>query len=292
MARAATVEILQLSDGRSLCVRWWPGPGGPQLVVLHGLLDSSEGWADVCERIPCGWIVFDLPGFGYSDPPQRGSIDGYAQDVAEGLALLGVEQFALVGHSLGGAVATALAELMPARVTALILLAPAGFGRIRLAEAASIPGVRNLIQAALPFALGSRLAVSAGYFTMVTNGRTPERELVDRVTSRAGASVDGAREATRAVVECGRARQAFHRRRVHYDEPVLALWGGRDRLVPPAHRDGVERAFPQAGVHVWPGMGHHPLRERFDDLIELLERAALGSVAAPPRTRLPLVDAA
>lgn len=50
---------------------------------------------------------------------------------------------------LGGAVATALAELMPERVAGLVLLAPAGFGRIHLAEAVSLPGVRHVVQATL-----------------------------------------------------------------------------------------------------------------------------------------------
>jgi pimeloyl-ACP methyl ester carboxylesterase len=108
------------------------------LVLLHGLLDCSEGWTRLCDEMSCTRIAFDLPGFGHSDLPHLGSIAGYARDVAEGLAMLGVERFTLVGHSLGGAVATALAELMPAQVAALVLLAPAGFGRLHLAEAVSV----------------------------------------------------------------------------------------------------------------------------------------------------------
>ena len=220
-------------------------------------------------------------GFGHSDPQSKGSVTGYARDIAEGLSQLRVEHFTLVGHSLGGAVATALAEMLPNQVGSLVLLAPAGFGRIALAEAVSIPGVRSLVQSGLPVALSSRLLVTAGYLTMVTNGRMPERDLVTRVTSRGASLVDGAREGTRAVVEAGRCRDAFHRRRVRYDGPVFAVWGDRDRLVPLSHRTGVHTAFPQASIEVWRGMGHHPLRERFDDLRSLVTRA----VAAGRRPR-------
>jgi pimeloyl-ACP methyl ester carboxylesterase len=274
--RAAVVQSLRLSDGRALCVRQWPGagPGAGTVVLLHGLLDSSEGWAPLAEGLSCRLIAFDVPGFGYSDAPPRGSIDQYARDVADGLAKLGVERFTLVGHSLGGAVATAVAELLPAQVTALVLLAPAGFGRIGLAELVSIPGVRDLVQTLLPFALSSRLAVTAAYMTMVANGAAPEPELVSRLTERGASLVDGAREGTRAVVDAGRSRLAFHRRRVDYDGPVFAVWGGRDRLVPVSHRRGVRVAFPHAHIDVWPEMGHHPLRERFEDLRELITRAA------------------
>ena len=288
----AAVERFCLRDGRMLCARRWPGGGEDTLVFLHGLLDSSEGWASVCERFPGTRVAVDLPGFGHSDVPHRGSMAGYAEDVAEGLEALGVERFTLVGHSLGGAVATAVAEMIPDRVAALVLLAPAGFGRIHLAEAASIPGIRSVVQAALPFALSNRFAVTTGYMTMVANGRLPERAVVERVTSRSRALVDGAREGTRAVVDAGRSRDAFHRRHVDYNGPVFAVWGDQDRLVPVSHRHGVRAALPHARVEVWPGMGHHPLHERFDDLIALIGNAIIAARAQPALRSLSLAASA
>jgi pimeloyl-ACP methyl ester carboxylesterase len=288
----AAVETLRLGDGRALCVRWWPGIGEETLVLLHGMLDSSEGWTRLTEGFTCRRIAFDLPGFGYSDSPSSGSILGYARDIAEGLKMLGVTRFTLVGHSLGGGVAAALAELMPDSVSGLVLLAPVGFGRIHLAEAVSIPGVSDLATVALRMALSSRLAVAAAYATMVTNGKSPERELVDRLTSRGSCLVDGARKATRALVEAGRAPDAFHRRRVQYGGPVYAVWGDRDRLVPVSHREGLRAAFPQASIDVWNGMGHHPARERMEDLIAVIDQAATAGARQDPRMELPQAKAA
>jgi pimeloyl-ACP methyl ester carboxylesterase len=270
-SRVASVTMLTLEDGRSLCVRRWPGTGDP-LVLLHGLLDSSEGWNHLAE-LRCERIAFDLPGFGHSDPPTRGSLASYARDIAAGLQMLGVERFNLVGHSLGGGVAAALAEMLPDHVGALVLLAPVGFGRIRLAEAVSLPGVRSLVRAALPLVLASRVAVTGAYVAMVTNGMLPERELIDRVTSRGGRLVAGAHEGTRAAADAGRSRDGFHRRGIAYDGPVFAIWGHEDRLVSASHRDGVRAALPQAHVDVWRGMGHHPIHERFEELIATIERA-------------------
>lgn len=286
-SQIASVTTLELEDGRALCVRRWPGSGDP-LVLLHGLLDSSEGWNHLAE-LRCPRIAFDLPGFGHSDPPARGSLAGYARDIAAGLDMLGVERFNLVGHSLGGGIATALAEMMPDRVGAVVLLAPVGFGRIHLAEAASLPGVRGLVRGAMPLALSSRLAVTAAYLTMVSNGLLPERAIVDRVTGRGGSLVAGTREGTRATADAGRSPNAFHRRAIDYDGPVFAIWGDQDRLVPVSHADGVRAALPQAKVDVWSGMGHHPMRERFADLVATIERA---TIAAERRAQRRLVAAA
>jgi pimeloyl-ACP methyl ester carboxylesterase len=273
----SAVSTIRLNDGRSLCARRWRGGGRRSLILLHGLLDSSEGWTRLCEATSGTRIAFDLPGFGHSDPPDRGSLAGYARDVADGLDALGVERFTVLGHSLGGAIAAALAELIPGRIEALILLAPAGFGRIHLAEAVSIPGLRNIVDAALPFALANELAVSAAYMAMVSNGRAPERELIERLTRHGGRLADGFREATRAVVEAGRSDDAFHHRRLCYRGPVYAVWGDRDRLVPSGHSHGVLTAFPHARVEIWRGMGHHPTSERFEDVVALVARGAESS---------------
>jgi len=155
----------------------------------------------------------------------------------------------------------------------MVLLAPVGFGRIHLAEAISLPGVRSIVQGALPLALSSRLAVTAAYATVVSNGLFPERAIVDRVTHRGGKLVPGAREGTRAAAEAGRSADAFRHRGISYDGPVFAIWGDQDRVVPLAHAEGVRMALPQARIDVWRGMGHHPIRERFEDLIATIEGA-------------------
>jgi pimeloyl-ACP methyl ester carboxylesterase len=276
--RVEIVEMLRLRDGRTLAARRWGGVGLP-VVLVHGLLDSSEGWRDVCGALKSPCIAFDVPGFGSSDVPELGSIEGYARDLEEALALLGIGRFILAGHSLGGAIATAIAEALPDRVAALVLLAPTGFGRILLAEAALLPGARQVTHALLPFALTHRVVVRAAYVSAVSNGAPPEAGVVERVVERGALLAPGVREATRAVAEAGRSGRAFHRRRVAFDGAVLAVWGDRDRLVPASHRHGVQYALPQAELRLWHGMGHHVQPERHDDLVALINHAAAISTS-------------
>src|SRR5690349_19198880 len=63
--RAPEVRDLTLAGGRRLRVRLWPGTGKP-LVLLHGLLDDSEGWVQVANDTERPCLAIDLPGFGAS----------------------------------------------------------------------------------------------------------------------------------------------------------------------------------------------------------------------------------
>lgn len=291
--RVATATAVELPDGRRLSLECWPGDGSP-LVLLHGLLDCAVGWKHLAEVIDRPCYAFDLPGFGDSDCPTRNRISAYAQDVQAALAVLDVHQFTLVGHSLGGAVAAGLVERLRDEVAALVLIAPAGFGRIHLAEAIQLPGVRTVVRHGLPLALMNPVSALGVYMAVVGNGHLPDAELVARLRKNAYRWAPGAACANEAITASGRSRRAFYRRELDYRGPVLALWGEHDRLVPLAHRDGLMTAFPQAQVSVWKKMGHHPQRERPSELARFIEAAcaipsARGAAptSTPPRTRVP-----
>lgn len=253
-------------------MRTWPGEG-PTVVLLHGLLDSAEGWDRLARSIDYPCVAFDLPGFGHSSRAARPRISEFATEILAGIDELKIKRFVLVGHSLGGAIATSIAEMVPDRVLALVLLAPAGFGPIRLAEAISIPGIRNVAAAVLPHALASQLVVSAAYTGFVSAGKRPDKKMLERVMAAAAQSTPGARDGTDAVVAAGRSKRAFHRRGVKYSGPVSVVWGDHDHLVPLSHADNVRAALPQAEIEVWSGMGHHPQHERPADMARLVAAA-------------------
>ncbi|MDX6664630.1 MAG: hypothetical protein QOG68_836 [Solirubrobacteraceae bacterium] len=278
------VSQVPIGSGRTLRVRRWDGGGRP-LVLLHGLLDDSEGWARLAQDTHRPCIAIDLPGFGGSDLPRRPRIGSYAMDIAAGLRRMEVHDCTLVGHSLGGAVATAVAERSDA-VASLALLAPAGFGRIRLSEAMTLPGVIGVAEKALPFALANPLVCVAAYSTFVAHRRLPSRDLVDRLRRRAFQSGPGVRAAVEAISFAGRDPRGFVDRPVAFDGPVAALWGEHDALVPRAHIKALRLALPQTHVEVWKDMGHHPQRERPRQLASFIEqRAARARRGARQRSR-------
>jgi pyruvate dehydrogenase E2 component (dihydrolipoamide acetyltransferase) len=273
-SRVPAVHDLRLDGGRRLRVRRWDGDGRP-LVLLHGLFDDSEGWVQVATDTDRPCLAFDLPGFGGSHLPTRPRISAYAEAVCAGLEQLALDDCALVGHSLGGAVAVAVAEKAPATVQSLALLAPAGFGPIGIADLFALPGVRQLAELSLPLAMVNPLTVTAAYATFVAHHRLPSRDLMDRVRRRAFRSGPGVSSAVQAIAAAGRSPRGFHRRGIGFHGPVAALWGEHDALVPRAHAAALARALPQAHVEVWAGMGHHPQRERPTQLARFIEEHAV-----------------
>jgi len=284
--RAWDIRDVTVPDGRRLRVRCWPGRGRP-LVLLHGLFDDAEGWDALARdtRRPC--YAVHLPGFGGSQGPTRPRISAYAEDVVAGLEALEVSDCTLVGHSLGGAIAVAVAE-RSAAVGALALLAPVGFGPIALADWMTLPGFADVWQFALPVALVNPLTVTAAYTTFVAHGRLPSRDLMARLRRRAFRAGPAVRAATVAIAAAGHSARGFARRPVAFDGPVAVVWGARDALVPTAHISALRRALPQAHVEVWDGMGHHPQRERPVALAGFIERHA----SRRPRGRRERADAA
>jgi len=281
-----SAKNLILPDGRLLAYRQRPGCGRP-LVLLHGLMDCSGGWKTFIARTHRPVVAFDLPGMGLSERPTRPQLSAYAEDLAAGIDCLGLHDFTLVGHSLGGAVATALAELVPHEVAALVLLAPSCFGRITASELCSAPVVKHILRHALPLALANPVTATGIYMAMA-NGRMPDRALLGRLRSSALRTTAGVQMAVKATADAGRSKDAFFRRQVGYHGPVRALWGSKDLVVSGSHAEGVLTAFPQARITVWEGMGHHPQRERAADLTDFVERAA-ARAGGPRRGRLELV---
>jgi pimeloyl-ACP methyl ester carboxylesterase len=128
----------------------------------------------------------------------------------------------------------------------------------RLAEAFTLPVVRDVATLALPLVFANPLLLTAAYAAFVANGRPPERELVQRLVLRGGCAPAAVRDATVAIAEAGRSPDALFRRRLRFTGPVDALWGDADVLVDPAHAQALRRALPDAAVHVWSGWATIP----------------------------------
>jgi pimeloyl-ACP methyl ester carboxylesterase len=117
-------KILNLSGGDLEVVERGPKDGEP-IVLIHCFTCAINYWDGMIPLLAKDHrvIAIDLLGHGGSEKPSSGySVTSQAEVVAEALGQLGVRDTEVVGHSLGGAVAVALAQQSPALVNRVFIV--------------------------------------------------------------------------------------------------------------------------------------------------------------------------
>jgi pimeloyl-ACP methyl ester carboxylesterase len=118
-------EFAEVGGGRRLSALVW-GTAPPELVLMHGGAQNAHTWDTVALALDRPLVAVDLPGHGHSDAPAAGT-NGHrpgrlATDVAEAIDALAPAAAAVVGMSLGGLTAIALADNHPDLVRRLVLV--------------------------------------------------------------------------------------------------------------------------------------------------------------------------
>jgi pimeloyl-ACP methyl ester carboxylesterase len=130
-------RIVKLPGGEIQVVEHGPRDA-PPIVLIHCFTCAINWWDRVIPRLDRGHrvIAADLLGHGGSEKPSSGySIENQAKLLAGVLARLGVHDAEVVGHSLGGPIAIALAEQSPELVNRLVTIdsiPDSGYGDVGL----------------------------------------------------------------------------------------------------------------------------------------------------------------
>jgi len=107
------------------------GRDGPAILLIHGFGADRLSWLVNQHALAAAGRVYalDLPGHGETPSTGPGRLDDLARAVEKAIEGAGVGPVHIVAHSLGGAVAIALAAARPDLVRSLGLIAGAGLGR-------------------------------------------------------------------------------------------------------------------------------------------------------------------
>jgi pimeloyl-ACP methyl ester carboxylesterase len=111
-------------DGGELAVTRW-GDGGPAVIAAHGITASHQAWSAVAEQVAGELTLYapDLRGRGDSAQlPGPYGMARHAHDLEAVLDDAGVDRAVVAGHSMGGFVAAAFANLHPDRVRGVVLI--------------------------------------------------------------------------------------------------------------------------------------------------------------------------
>ena len=192
-------QFMTLPNGALAHYRDQGNPDGPVLLLIHGGLDSLQGWEPWAKILGDKYriVTVDLPGHGLtgripSDIYTRASMVDFLEEF---IAQLRLDKFTIAGNSMGGGVSTLYTLENPDRVEGLILLASGGITEDSLKEAAAkvgsnsstaFPGSSGDISNKLSFTdklyarLWSRKYLAEGLKTVVADDSLVTPEFVQR----------------------------------------------------------------------------------------------------------------
>lgn len=236
---------------------------GTPVLFIHGFGGDLDNWLfnidAIGEKYPV--IALDLPGHGQSVAKLPGtSIEALADFVGSFLAVIGVPQAHLVGHSVGGAISAQLALSQPQRVASLSLIDSAGFGpdiNTGYTEGFARAASRRELKPVLELLFKDATLVSR---KMVDDVLMYKR--LDGVTELLETLGNGLFKGGRQVAQPGLALAAT-------GKPVLIIWGQDDQIVPAAH---AAHAPSGATVEIFKDVGHMAQMERANDVNRLILR--------------------
>ncbi|WP_299848926.1 alpha/beta hydrolase [uncultured Roseovarius sp.] len=268
---AQTVEVSPLTHLRA-------GQGHP-LVLVHGYLGGSAMWRQQLAALSADFDVIapELPGYGGSHSALAdASIDGYARQVLGLLDDIGVRQFHLLGHSMGGMIAQQITTMEPERVTRLICYGTGPQGvlpdrfetidqsRTRLTTEGVAPTARRI--AATWFARGEAAAEFADCAAL--------GEHVSTASALAGLT----------AMENWDGRAAL----AGMTQPTLIVWGDKDRSYGWQQPEALWKGIPGSNLAVMPGYGHNAHLEN-PELFNSIIRHFLTDDPQDPETNADII---
>jgi abhydrolase domain-containing protein 6 len=233
-------------------IRYHKSGRGPFLVLLHGIGADLQCWQRLVPLLKKDFtvIALDLPGFGQSSKirGERYGLDDQTKRLNDFLGALDIREAYVVGNSMGGNLALWLAIQREERVKGVVVIAPPSH---------VLPmSFRHWTWVAKPASyLVARPALRWLHERTVSRRELVSRERVEETLKTYGRNPDAIASFLSATETLSDPRLA--RRLNEIEQPVLVLWGSRDKLVTRKMIDSVKAALPQAETEVHLGGGHH-----------------------------------
>lgn len=236
---------------------------GTPVLFIHGFGGDLDNWLfnidGIGEKHPV--IALDLPGHGQSTVKLPGtSVQALADFVGRFMDVIDVPRAHLVGHSVGGAIASQLALSQPQRVASLSLIASAGFG-----SEINTGYTDGFVHAASRRELKPVLELLFRDPTLVSRQMVDDvlkYKRLDGITELLASLNSGLFKGGQQVALPGLALAGL-------GKPLLMVWGKDDQIVPAAH---AVNAPPGATVELFDGVGHMAQMERAGDVNRLILR--------------------
>jgi pimeloyl-ACP methyl ester carboxylesterase len=247
-------RVIQVGDHQ---VVYSEGGHGEPVVLLHGFGASADSWNRFAKPLTKRYHVIapDLPGWGASTRIEAASYGYPAQmeRLHQFLSQLKLGRVHLVGHSMGGFIASAYAARYPDEVITLGLIAPHGMAEPEPSELAH--------------------DVAKGDNWLIASSRKEFDRLLNNVFAKRRYAPKAVLSylADHAVRNSAKSRLIFEEMQTNnppladllpaVTTPTLIVWGDQDRVLHVSCADLFRKGIKSSEVMIIPGSGHMPLVE-------------------------------
>lgn len=245
-----------------LDIHYLTGGEGEPLIVIHGGGDSGRAWLENAAELSKYYQIYlpDLPGFGRSKAVDEDfDLSSYVTFVEDFSRSLGLGNFHLIGHSLGGGIALHYALTFPHKIRRLVLVSSLCLGRdiAFWARVLSLPVFYRIAKKTV-------ISVFKAIGWLVRKSNCPLGKLTPPSLLRmsVGKSVMTARGQTSVLAN----------RLSELLMPTLLVWGANDNIVPVRHALLAAEQIPDCQVRVFQNSGHSVYRQRIHEFSDTLVR--------------------
>lgn len=263
--------FVQLSDGITHYEISGSEAGAP-VILIHGFSVPSFIYDPTFKFLSQAGLQilrYDLFGRGLSDrPPVRNNLDFFLRQLTELIeALRFTRKVHLIGLSMGGLIASALAARRPERIASLVLIDPSGAKALDASWAlrfARIPILSEIVFGQL----GERILVNSAAKDLY--GPVLVARLQEQFRSQMRY-----KGFTRSILSTIRndmlgAHLDIYRALGKLDLPTLLFWGRNDRTIPFEQSGLLRQIMPNIELHVIEDCGHIPHYEKPNEVNPIL----------------------
>lgn len=228
---------------------------GQTLVFLHGAGSTNQVWQAQWSyfKDKMKVLVPDLPGHGGSSGSSSDTVDAYANTIIELAAKLNLQQFIMIGHSMGGAIAQKVAVLAPELLSGLVLVATGAKLRV-------MPQVFSAIETDY-----KQYVELAATFSMSESADERQKALFKDILSASAPSAAyndfKACDKFDALNEVG-----------GITVPALIIAGGNDMMTPLKYSQFLNQKIAGSRLEIVDGAGHMVMMEKPDQVNQAIER--------------------
>ena len=254
--------FITLENGSTVHIRDEGNRDGEVLVLMHGFGMSLHVWEKWVAELGDKYrlISFDWPGHGLSTPVQDTNYDlnALTDYLADVLDWMNIDEFVLVGHSMGGGVAMNYVVDNPNKVQALVLIAAMGLKIDRsdtaphMLEITKYPGMSKALRYITPYD-----TVKKALITRYGSEAFVSKELVDRYYELMLNSTN--REVFIKRLKQMLLDEPLDARIGRLNHPTLLIWGEEDQMVGQKYAKRLRSIILSARLVSYQGVGHMPM---------------------------------